>query len=209
MTGVAVPETTTVFRMSAAVERFNQSNPAVAAVEPCHTTATLMFVVIGKSTVRKADPAVVIILFTTLHRLCAASTGYSVNGVDHHAVDHATIMLKVIYVATVILFQKCMVLHVVVSLAIIRPQKYVATASFYQNLLVRVVVVPGIMTLRKTFVALATYCRDHQVRLAVGQLIMINLNTFVAEIIFIQNHMALNAVPIGVKPVVQVAMESQ
>ena len=115
MTGVAVPESTIVFLMSAAVERFNQNNPVVVAVEPSHTTVIPMFVVVGKYTVRKAEQAVVIIIFTTLRRLCAVISGYSINGADHHAVGHATLIVKVIYAAGVKLSPKRMVLHVVVT----------------------------------------------------------------------------------------------
>ena len=111
---VAVPETTTAFPMSAAVERFKQNNLVVGVVDPSHTTVTLMFVVMGISTARKADPAVVMIMFTTRRCLYAAVTGCSVNGVDHRAVNHTTITVKVVYAATEKLFQKFMVLCVAV-----------------------------------------------------------------------------------------------
>lgn len=114
MINVAVPETTTAIRTSAAVEKFNQSSLAVVAADLSHTTVTLRFAAVAKSIARKADPVVVIHVFTTLRCLYAVITGHSTNGVGHHAVGLRTIIAKVIYAATVKLSRKCTVRRVVV-----------------------------------------------------------------------------------------------
>lgn len=54
-----------------------------------------------------------------------------------------------------------------------------------------------------------TYCRDHQEQLAAAPLIITHLNTYAADIVFTQDRMALDAVPIMGKPVVQTTTEFQ
>ena len=130
MINVVALKITKVTLVSVALDRFDQSIQAAAAVVPMHTTLTRRYVVLVKSIARRADLIVVPTEYITLRYQCVAMVGYSINGVELPAVDHATITARVSYAATVELFPRCTVLHAVAQRLIVQTSMFVVITRF-------------------------------------------------------------------------------